>query len=79
MQRRATKLTRAMMVVGLLALMGVYVAGTSHDRFTTVRASILIVATTIYVMTLATGPWELDTPYVSLARSSSFIFVTRWR
>jgi hypothetical protein len=44
------KLTRAVMVVDLLALMGAYAAGTSHDRFTTVCASVLVIATAVYVI-----------------------------
>ncbi|XP_066341693.1 uncharacterized protein, partial [Miscanthus floridulus] len=47
---RLLKLTRAVMVVDLLALMGAYAAGTSHDKFTTVCASVLVVATAAYVI-----------------------------
>jgi hypothetical protein len=39
------KLTRAVMVVDLLGLMGAYAAGGSHDRFTTVCAAGLVGAT----------------------------------
>ncbi|CAD6252930.1 unnamed protein product [Miscanthus lutarioriparius] len=39
------KLTRAIMVVDLLGLMGAYAAGGSHDRFTTVCAAGLVGAT----------------------------------
>jgi hypothetical protein len=47
---RLIKLTRVVMVVDLLALMGSYAAGTSHDRFTTVCATALVVATAAYVI-----------------------------
>ena len=39
------KLTRAVMVVDLLVLMGAYASGGSHDRFTTVCAAGLVDAT----------------------------------
>ncbi|KAJ1276545.1 hypothetical protein BS78_05G222100 [Paspalum vaginatum] len=44
------KLTRAVMVIDLLALMGAYAAGGSHDAFTTVCASVLVAAASAYVI-----------------------------
>lgn len=38
------------MVVDLLALMGAYAAGTSHDKFTTIGAAALVSATAAYVI-----------------------------
>ncbi|KAJ1256351.1 hypothetical protein BS78_K044400 [Paspalum vaginatum] len=49
-QGRLLKLTRAVMVIDLLALMGAYAAGGSHDAFTTVCASALVAAASAYVI-----------------------------
>uniref|UniRef100_A0A0D9XVC0 PGG domain-containing protein n=1 Tax=Leersia perrieri TaxID=77586 RepID=A0A0D9XVC0_9ORYZ len=80
------KLTRAVMVVDLLGLMGAYAAGTSHDKFTTISSTVLIAATATYVIlivprlsatrgesTAATSADELDKHEILLVLA---IFVT---
>ena len=44
------KLTRAVMMVDLIGLMGAYAAGGSHDKFTTICASVLVGGTSAYLI-----------------------------
>ncbi|RLM69992.1 uncharacterized protein C2845_PM17G01380 [Panicum miliaceum] len=44
------KLTRAVMMVDLVGLMGAYAAGGSHDKFTTICASVLVGGTSAYLI-----------------------------